>query len=767
MQQSSDQPRRFRFLGEIIRTTRAFLLSAFLANVASAVPPGSIPPTVEVPADQFLSVPEPVPFVSDDGAWCDVAVVDGVPWAYAIAGRAGEESARVGVFARIRAVPASAAGHVAIPDSFEGVPVTAIDGMAFYGCDRLVSVVVPDGVESIGDYAFYGCAALESISLPESATNIAATAFEGCPLLSSSTDRFRAVSSAAPPEDKDGSVAENAVCAVSFDANGGSVGVAMAERSAKEVLGRTDAAPWQPVFRFYSKNYRGHFYTIDEEEMRTVRDTNPNWKYEGVAYYAAKTQLAGMVPLHRFYSKNYRGHFYTIDEEEMRTVRDTNPNWKYEGIAFFVYPYGDSDPNGTATPVFRFWSKAYRHHFYTISETEMKTIRDTNPNWQYENVAFWTQPPPRYDVVFDANAATATGTMASQSFFFGEVQELRRNAFALPGHVFAGWAKSPTGPKVYDDGQRVSNLTAVAGGKVMLYAVWTKIPLYMVVNLSLAGSYLCPVTYLAEPPPGGFNTDEYKTTKLVLRRLEPGPVPRHPATITKPFYIGLFEVTQRQWELMTGTRPSYFSNDAYYATRPVENLSYDMIRGSSRGAQWPASNDVDSGTFLSELRLRTGLDFDLPTEAQWEYACRAGTTTSYNSGKNNREPYQDSAMDEVGRYWYNGDDPGRYFYYEASEADGAACTTASGTAAVGSYLPNAWGLYDMHGNVFEWCLDWESNSVAGNDPVGPSSGSRRMMRGGAWHSYAKDCTSSYKAPSPPRYEWNSSGFRLVAPLSQE
>ena len=146
---------------------------------------------------------------------------------------------------------------------------------------------------------------------------------------------------------------------------------------------------WQPVYRFYSKSYKGHFYTIDPEERATLMCTNPNWKYEGVAYYAATEQAQGTVPLHRFYSKNYRGHFYTIDEDEMWTVRNTNPNWRYEGVAFYVYPSRQADPSRTAAPIYRFWSKGYRHHFFTIDEDEMWDIRETNPNWKYESVAFY------------------------------------------------------------------------------------------------------------------------------------------------------------------------------------------------------------------------------------------------------------------------------------------------------------------------------------------------------------------------------------------
>ncbi len=279
---------------------------------------------------------------------------------------------------------------------------------------------------------------------------------------------------------------------------------------------------------------------------------------------------------------------------------------------------------------------------------------------------------------------------------------------------------------------------------------------YMVVDMEGgAEAANWPVRYLSKEPAGGW-PDEYKTTKLVLRRIEAGTFTmgspmdelgrldnemQHEVTLTKPFYLGVFEVTQAQWELAMGSNPSAYPG----ATRPVEQVSYNMIRGSSAGAGWPGSSAVDERCFLGVLRSKTGIDFDLPTEAQWEYACRAGTTTALNSGKNLTDEYECPNMAEVGRYCYNGGESSQH-------------------TTVGSYRPNAWGLYDMHGNVWEWCLDWYALSLgtaAETDPKGSPSGSSRVGRGGSWYDYAEYCRSAYRIHDGSSFRSNDAGFRLA------
>ncbi|MEI6607603.1 MAG: SUMF1/EgtB/PvdO family nonheme iron enzyme, partial [Verrucomicrobiota bacterium] len=299
---------------------------------------------------------------------------------------------------------------------------------------------------------------------------------------------------------------------------------------------------------------------------------------------------------------------------------------------------------------------------------------------------------------------------------------------------------------------------------------------YLVVDLSGgkdATNY--PVSYLDAVPSGGW-TDTYKTDKLVLRKIPAttgytmgspaGELGRqsdetqHEVTLTKDFYMGVFEVTQRQWELVMGNRPSYFTNAAYYATRPVENVSYYDIRenpaNSAISPHWPATNAVHANSFMGTLRAKTGLAaFDLPTESQWEYACRAGTITALNSGSNLTGTTTCPNMAAVGRYWDNG-----------GSGYSQSCAPSAGTATAGSYLPNAWGLYDMHGNVCEFCLDWYGTySGTVSDPGGAASGSYRVMRGGCLYYAPHQCRSASRSNHLPFTRSFNFGFRIAGNLS--
>ena len=189
--------------------------------------------------------------------------------------------------------------------------------------------------------------------------------------------------------------------------------------------------------------------------------------------------------------------------------------------------------------------------------------------------------------------------------------------------------------------------------------------------------------------------------------------PAHRVRISAPFEMGKYEVTQGQWEAVLGNRPSYFGGD----NRPVEQVSW-----------------YDVQEFIGRLNaLEDGYTYRLPTEAEWEYACRAGSTGDY-AGK----------LDQVA--WYD----------ENSQQM---------THAVGTKQPNAWGLYDMHGNVFEWCQDYYDAGYyaqsPGVDPQGPEAGSFRVKRGGGWMFSAAFARSAARDLFAPSYRFNYVGFRLV------
>ncbi|MBR6021296.1 MAG: endonuclease, partial [Kiritimatiellae bacterium] len=283
----------------------------------------------------------------------------------------------------------------------------------------------------------------------------------------------------------------------------------------------------------------------------------------------------------------------------------------------------------------------------------------------------------------------------------GETVEMRSlEGDGAEGPVGAGarrltWNLGADAPGLVSDAFSVEMRAWLAGGE------------YLAVDMSggrEAASW--PVERLDGVPEGGW-PEEFKTVKLLLRRIPAGRFAmgspegetgrradetRHEAVLSEPYYIGVFEVTQAQWELATGENPSEHQG----AMRPVEKVSYEMVRGAKAGAEWPSGRAVDAGSFLGVLRAKTGLAFDLPTEAQWEHACRAGTETALNSGRDLSGGNECGALAVLGRYCYNGG--------LAGESDGKGGNDSAHTA-VGCYEPNAWGLYDMHGNVREWCAD--------------------------------------------------------------
>ena len=204
---------------------------------------------------------------------------------------------------------------------------------------------------------------------------------------------------------------------------------------------------------------------------------------------------------------------------------------------------------------------------------------------------------------------------------------------------------------------------------------------------------------------------------------------QHQITLTKGFYMQTTEVTQGQWKMVMGSNPSYFSNCGDDC--PVEQVSWNDVQG-----------------FISELNKLGEGNYRLPTEAEWEYAARAGSTTALANGVITVTGCEhDPNLHAIG--WY--------------------CGNSGNTMhPVAQKQPNAWGLYDMHGNVWEWCQDWYGFYDTGplTDPIGAPSGLYRVNRGGSWYHGAGLCRSASRGTDEPDNSYHCYGFRLVLPLGK-
>ena len=230
-------------------------------------------------------------------------------------------------------------------------------------------------------------------------------------------------------------------------------------------------------------------------------------------------------------------------------------------------------------------------------------------------------------------------------------------------------------------------------------------------------------TNMAFIPPGTFRMGS--PTNEVDRFSSEGP--QTAVTISRGFWMGKHEVTQGEYLAVMGNNPSNFKGDS---NGPVETVCW-----------FDATNYCATLTQRERAagRIATNSVYRLPTEAEWEYACRGWTSTRFSYG----------------------DDPGyvslanHVWYYDNSGLT---------TQPVGQKLPNPWGLYDMHGNIYEWCQDWWSDSLLGGiaiDPQGPATGFNRVIRGGAWSSAARDCRSAARSSYRPDVRAGYFGFRVV------
>jgi len=229
-------------------------------------------------------------------------------------------------------------------------------------------------------------------------------------------------------------------------------------------------------------------------------------------------------------------------------------------------------------------------------------------------------------------------------------------------------------------------------------------------------------------PAGSFTMGSPANEKDRSKRIDES---QHKVTLSKPFYIGKYEVTQAEWKKVMGKEP--WKGERYTKENPRHAATY---------ISWE-----DCHEFLKKLNVARTTSFALPTEAQWEYACRSATTT---------------------RFYYGEDETSRLLKDYAWFGDNAYKAGDKYAHPVGQKKPNAWGLYDMHGNVWEWCQDWYGDypSKTVINPEGPTAGDYRVIRGGSWYNSARFCRSADRYRIRPSDRLDGLGFRVVLPVQR-
>jgi uncharacterized repeat protein (TIGR02543 family) len=340
----------------------------------------------------------------------------------------------------------------------------------------------------------------------------------------------------------------------------------------------------------------------------------------------------------------------------------------------------------------------------------------TIPNGSIDDRTYVASYTPRYTITYNLNGGTvATPNPTAYNIY---TENITLNNPSKDGHAFVGWTEgTATFPLMLGSIPQGS-----IDDRVFTAHFVESITFTLPGGVSLV-MHKCPAgTFVMGSPSGelGRGTNEKQ----------------HNVTLSKDFYIGKFEVNQEQYKSIMGTNPAHYYKYANSPSRPVEKVNYSNAKAFCASLTTYLTGSIPYGYSK----------FSLPTEAQWEYACRAGTSSTLNNGTDiSSSNDKCSNLDKLA--WYKSN-------------------SKSNTYPGGMKAPNAWGLYDMHGNVYEWCLDWYNanyytTSGDCSDPVGPNSGTYHVNRGGCWFSAPSVCRSANRSYNSTGYTHTQLGFRIV------
>lgn len=674
-------------------------------------------------------------------AWANTATVDGIKWTYKVY----NGSAHIGGGGT--AVPTNTVGDIIIPSKLAGYSVSQISDGAFTGCDKLTSVTIPSSVYTIGE-AFNRCNSLTSIVVSASNPNY-------CSLNGFMYDK-EMLKLVVCPAGLTNAIIPYGVISLYSGAFSGSKLQSIVFPATLTSLG---FHPFVSCTSLKSIVFEGN-----APELTVYIQDLSNRVNSACSIYVKKDSVGWNVPIPgkwcgvniKYLSEDYQ----PVAKSWYSVAFDCGFNGRRMGggasvqfvtngclstlpivqaVDGYKFVGWNPDPNIPITSDVTFVA-CYEPETQIVTTNCKVSVVNVIPRWPWNGLV-------DIDYTIEAQPKDVRVNISVNGYDMDS--QITIPAMTLEGYetVSSGthritWDVGNDYPDFHSENFLVDVKASIETGA----AINKK--RYMVIDLSKGKdteSY--PISYLEDVPAGGW-TREYKTSKLVFRRIEGSTFKMNGlfnVTITRPYYISIFEVTQKQYALVTGMTPSKYKGD----DRPVEMVSWNMIRGNAREYNWPIIKIPDPNSFVGLLRFRSKMAVDLPTEAQWEYACRAGTTSAYNNGGNTTDDLM-----LLGRYYYN-------------QKDGNGGYTNH--TVVGSYQPNAWGIYDMHGNVEEWCLDrYGSLTQGGRDPVGPSSGrfDFRIYRGGQWQLNEEYATSSYRSNAGTD-NTNQKGIRLVVEMNND